>query len=99
MSNSNSSTVFQWVETTEERYYDMLGVLPPAHYVDKGFLVGEPMNHRVCKFTSKFEPVYEGYIVFHGKFYQSSRPLTVEEFNRFTKVQNIVKGVVNGKEK
>ena len=35
----------KWIETTEERYDEMLGVLPPAYWSSIGFLVGEPMDH------------------------------------------------------
>jgi len=38
-------------ECTEERYNEMLGVLPPALWLAKGFLVGEPHDHRRCKIT------------------------------------------------
>jgi hypothetical protein len=31
-----------WKEVSEARYDEMLGILPPAMWVGKGFLVGEP---------------------------------------------------------
>jgi hypothetical protein len=36
-------------ECTEARYDEMLGVLPPAHWTGKGFLVGEPSTHANVK--------------------------------------------------
>lgn len=32
-------------EVTESKYYEMLGVLPPASMESNAFLVGEPDNH------------------------------------------------------
>ena len=44
-----TTTAITWIETTEERYYEMLGVLPPASQGSMigahGFQVGEPMDH------------------------------------------------------
>ena len=40
-------------EVGEARYDEMLGVLPPALWIDKGFLVGEPFDHRRCKATGR----------------------------------------------
>lgn len=34
----------QWIEVTEERYDEMLGVLPPEIMTGLGFLVGEPSD-------------------------------------------------------
>jgi hypothetical protein len=33
-------------ECTEKRYDFMLGIVPPRLSLDKGFLVGEPVDHR-----------------------------------------------------
>jgi hypothetical protein len=33
----------EWKECREERFNEMVGVLPPAFWLDKGFLVGEPL--------------------------------------------------------
>jgi len=40
-------------EVDEARYDEMLGVLLPAFWIDRGFLVGEPFNHRRCKATGQ----------------------------------------------
>jgi hypothetical protein len=45
-------------ECSEERYDEMLGVLPPALWLSKGFLVGEPFDHRKCKVTNVVRASY-----------------------------------------
>jgi hypothetical protein len=35
----------QWIETTEDMYFEMLGVLPPRKMVGDSFMVGEPLRH------------------------------------------------------
>jgi hypothetical protein len=43
-----------WKEVDEARYDEMLGVLPPALWLAKGFLVGEPYDHRLCTITGVY---------------------------------------------
>jgi hypothetical protein len=43
-------------ECSEARYDEMLGILPPALWLGKGFLVGEPHDQRRCKITSQVMP-------------------------------------------
>ena len=50
-------------ECTEKRFDEMLGILPPALWIGKGFLVGEPMTHRVCKVQGYVCPTYSAFIV------------------------------------
>lgn len=65
----------KWVETTEERYYDMLGVLPPAAYGAKGaFQVGEPMDHKGGR------PTFASFKVENEKYFESEDALTYREF-------------------
>jgi hypothetical protein len=45
-------------ECTEERYDEMLGILPPALMLGKGFLVGEPFDHRTCSVTKVVRASY-----------------------------------------
>ena len=49
-------------ECTEERWDEMLGVLPPALWIAKGFLVGEPFDHRTCKITAVVRATYAAFI-------------------------------------
>jgi len=39
-------------ECSEERYDEMLGILPPAVMLGKGFLVGGSFDHRTCSVTN-----------------------------------------------
>lgn len=44
----------EWEETTEEKYYDMLNVLPPAAMCNGAFLVGEPWDHHAVTGRPRF---------------------------------------------
>lgn len=76
-------SAINWIETTEERYYEMLGVLPPASQGSmigaSGFQVGEAMSH-----NERGEPTFatfkEESRVMGSKFYESSEALTFREF-------------------
>jgi len=66
----------EWMETTPEKYDEMLNVLPPAAWKGGGFLVGEPWDH-----GSDGRPRFEAFIDTGGKYYVSSRPISLAEFN------------------
>lgn len=64
-----------WTETTEKRYYEMLGILPPASYgPDGAFQVGEPHDHKNGR------PTFASFKVVDGKYFESDEPLTFREF-------------------
>jgi len=69
-------TPIAWAETTEARFYDMLGCLPPAAYGGGGFLVGEPMDHD----AGNGQPRYDAYRQVGERYLVASRPLTRAEF-------------------
>jgi hypothetical protein len=69
-------------EVTEARFDEMLGVLPPALHLSKGFLVGEPHDHRKCKVTGQTAPTFAAFFTHRGKFFESD-PMTFAEFRRF----------------
>lgn len=69
-----------WKEIDEERYHDMLGVVPPVVWNDVGFLLGEAENHRQCTECGKFMPVFKPFIERNGKFYEGTVAITVLEF-------------------
>lgn len=71
-----------WDEVTAEEYEEMLGCLPPAYMSGGTFSVGEPDDHHA---TSGL-PRYRAYRATGGKFYRSSRPMTVREL-RMTHTQ------------
>ncbi len=65
----------QWVPTTETKYYDMMGCLPPAAYGDDSFQVGEPMSHRGA------HPTFASFKIENGNYYESTEALTFREFS------------------
>jgi len=70
-------------EVDEVLYDEMLGVLPPALWIDKGFLVGEPFDHRRCKATGHFTASFSAFIHYRGKYYESEEAMTVGGFKAF----------------
>lgn len=70
-------------EITEERYDEMLGILPPALWIPRGFLVGEPTRHRICDVTGAVTASYAAFISLNGKFYESESDMTFAEFRAY----------------
>lgn len=68
-----------WKKCDEKTYIYGLEVLPPAFWIEKGFLVGEPMTHRVCTVTKVVRATYSAFIQLHGQHYEGP-DLTVPEF-------------------
>jgi hypothetical protein len=66
--------------TDASRYWDFLEILPPAWQDHRGFLVGEPMNHRICKASGTMKPVYLAFIHRGGYYWESKEPMSVLEF-------------------
>lgn len=66
----------KWISSTEEKYWDMLGCVPPASQAGLGFLVGEPYdrnNFGELTFRAfKEQP--------KGVFWTSEEPVTFKEF-------------------
>jgi len=73
---ARQDTDITWTEVTGERYWDMLEVLPPAIQNAKGFMVGEPTDHHAGTGRAR----YAAFLDKGGKFFESSRPLTIAEF-------------------
>jgi hypothetical protein len=69
----------EWKECSEERFNEMLGVLPPAFWLDRGFLVGEPLDHHKCSVSGQVMPTYAAFVEYKDKFYEGPH-LTVQEF-------------------
>lgn len=70
----------EWIETTAERYDEMLCILPPAIMTGYGFLVGEPFDHRECRIRHRTAPTFSAFAYRDGKFFEASQPLTIAEF-------------------
>ncbi len=71
-----------WKRVDSDRYYEMLEVLPPAHWTGKGFLVGEPATHRTCKITGTVRPTFAAFIALKGRYYEGP-DMTITEFDVF----------------
>ena len=67
-----------WTETTEERYGEMLEVLPPIAMGNGGFLVGEPWDHHALT----GDPRFQAYRQVGERYEASNRAMTVQEFRQ-----------------
>lgn len=65
-----------WKRVSQDRYWEMLGILPPAVQTGSGFLVGEPMDHA----NDTGRPRYAAFVEKGGRFYEGVTPMTVAEF-------------------
>lgn len=65
-----------WLQTTEERYWEMLEVLPPAYMGNGGFMVGEPTDHHAVNGRPRFAAFKQK----GDQYWESSRPMTIQEF-------------------
>ncbi len=66
-----------WIEVSDERYVEMLCVLPPEAMLRGAFLVGEASDH--CPLTG--EPRFACFSrESDGKHYESRVPLTLSTF-------------------
>lgn len=72
----------QWKEITEAEYMQALEVLPPAVWLKKGFLLGEPETHRKCNVCHHYCPAFAPYISENGKYYTGAN-MTALEFRNF----------------
>ena len=64
-----------WIPTTENMYWEMLGVVPPIKMLGRNFLVGEADHH-----NADGRAVYACFCTFGDSY--SARYLTVAEFMR-----------------
>jgi len=65
-----------WIETTEDDYWDMLGVLPPERRRNGWFLVGEPADLDPITGGERFQ----AYRRTNSTFERSERAITIDEF-------------------
>lgn len=63
-------------ETTEERYWEMLGVLPPEKMIGNDFLMGEPVTTNAGGYF-----VFDAYFKVGEKYL--TKPMTLAEFIDF----------------
>jgi hypothetical protein len=67
-----------WKEISEEQYMEALEVLPPAVWLSKGFLLGEPETHRRCNVSGTFAPAFNAFVTHYGKFYAGASMTPLE---------------------
>lgn len=67
----------KFTEVSAERYDEMLGVLPPIAWLDKGFLVGEAWRH-----NDEGQPMFAPFVTQAGRFYEGSEPITVADWRK-----------------
>ena len=65
-----------WIETTEDDYWDMLGVLPPERHHNRWFLVGEPVDSDPVTGNERFQAYRQKGTTFE----RSERAMTIDEF-------------------
>jgi uncharacterized short protein YbdD (DUF466 family) len=80
-----------WRQTSEAKYNEMLGILPPAYMDGYGFLVGEPMDHNFCAVSGVVMPRYSAYVKKGKRYYASVSPMTYAEYRKYVP-QLIAKG-------
>ena len=67
----------KWKQTTKERFWEMLEILPPAIQTGRGFLVGEPWRHK------DGDPAYQAHVQIGEKYYEADEPMTIAEFQAY----------------
>ena len=81
MTHTGTLGPLRWNAVSEERYYEMLGVLPPEYRSGNGFLVGEPSDHRRCEISGDIKPRFAAFTHDNEEnFFEAERPLTIAEF-------------------
>lgn len=70
-------------QVTKDRYHEMLEILPPVKWTEKGFLVGEPTSHTAQGFAT-FAPFFT---INDALFYEGDGPITRRTFSDITRAQ------------
>lgn len=76
---AEQDTPVTWAEVSEERYQEMMEVLPPLNFSSGGFQVSEPVDHHFVTGAAR----YGAFVARGRKFYAASRPMTAKEFAEF----------------
>ena len=85
LQTSSKQESAMWKRTSKQKYWDELEVLPPAYQDHHGFLMGEPSDHDICEVLGTMAARYEAYISRAGRHYVSIRPLTMREYQKYTR--------------
>lgn len=78
---------FKVIETTEDRYDDMLGAVPPINFGGSYFLCGEPVSERKCLITGGIGSTYDAFFASNDyqHYYTVNEPITGAEFKQLIK--------------
>lgn len=67
-----------WKEVSAERYDEMLNILPPLAWSEKGFLVSEPFSQTVDGQTT-----YAAFVHHAGRYYEAEGSITLAAWRAF----------------
>lgn len=81
MNTSPTPLTLAFRPITPERYDDMLDILPPALETGLGFLMGEPMDYRVCRVQGTTRAAYSAFVQSGAVHFQASAPMTAPEWD------------------
>ena len=70
----------KWKRVPEARFWEMLGMLPPAYQSGLGFLVGEAWTHGRCSVSHEVVPMFQAFIEKSGRYYEAVGPMSIAEF-------------------
>ena len=78
---------FKVIVTTEDRYNDMLGAVPPIGFGGSYFLCGEPVSQRKCFMTGGIGFTYDAFFASddYETYYTIDNPITGAEFKQLIK--------------
>lgn len=76
-----TAETLKFKECTEKEYNYGLECLPPALWLDHGFLVGEPSSH-----TGEGLPTFQPFIRNGGMYYRGDGPVTRKTFRTLTHI-------------
>lgn len=76
MAYHNEALELDWQEVSQERYDEMLNVLPPIRWQGSAFLVGEPVDHD----PETGRATYDGFIKIDGHCFATKRAVTEARF-------------------
>ena len=82
----------KWRPVTEERFDEMLGIMPPLAWTSKGFLVGEAWSHRECRITGIVRATFTAFAKVDGQHYEALSDLTYPEWGAITR-QDILSNI------
>jgi hypothetical protein len=75
--------------TTEARFDEMLGAVPPILFDGHKFLVGEAWSLRQCRVSGQTRNTYQAFLKYRGAYYESVGDMTVAEFRSINPAKDL----------